>query len=162
MEGRSLSGYQKNKLWINDGAGKFQEVAEAVGGSLDLDSRSVVYADLWNRGVLDIIVASQNGPAKIYKTITANNKHWIGFKLEGVESNRSAIGAELELFWEGKSQLQTVSGGSGFSSQNQRRIYFGLGQYDRIEKLEVQWPSGKKQILESLPVDQLHIVKENR
>ena len=162
MEGRSLSGYQKNKLWLNDGAGKFREIAGAVGGGLDLDSRSVAVADLWNRGVMDIIVASQNGPVKVYKNNTADRNHWIAFKLEGTRSNGSAIGAELKLYWGGKRQLQVVSGGSGFSSQNQRPVHFGLGDHTSVDKLEIRWPSGIKQTVENPAVDQLHIVQEQK
>lgn len=160
MEGRSLSGYQENKIWLNDGAGKFQEVAGPVGGSLDLDSRAVVYADLWNRGILDLIVASQNGPVKIYKNQVREENNWMAFKLEGTASNKSGIGAQVELFWNGKKQLQVVSGGSGFSSQNQRPVHFGLGNNETVEKIEIRWPSGIKQIIESAAINQLHTVVE--
>lgn len=161
MEGRSLSGYQENKIWLNDGAGKFQEVAGSVGGSLDLDSRAVVAADLWNRGVLDIIVASQNGPIKIYKNHTTPDKQWIAVRLVGTQSNRSAIGTEVELSWNGNRQLQVVSGGSGFSSQNQRPVYFGIGDHKSVEKIEITWPSGIKQTIEDPEVNKLHTIKES-
>ena len=71
MKGRSLSGYQENKIWLNDGAGKFREVADAVNGSLNLDSRAVAYADLNRDGALEILVATQKGPIKVYRnTVT--------------------------------------------------------------------------------------------
>ena len=54
-------------------------------------------------------------------------RHWIDFELEGTASNRSAIGARVELHWNGQVQVQEVSGGSGFSAQNQRRLHYGLG-----------------------------------
>jgi hypothetical protein len=160
MNGRSLSGYQENKLWINDGAGSFQEVAGAVGGSLTLDSRAVAYADLWNRGVLDVIVASQNGPVKIYRTQADTQNNWISFKLVGTKSNRSAIGAEVLMYWNGKSQLQVVSGGSGFSSQNQRALHFGLGQHKSVDSVEIHWPSGIRQMIHNPAVNQHHIITE--
>src|SRR5437660_885036 len=65
MEGRSLSGYQQKRVWLNDGAGKFNDVAQAVGATDTYDGRSVVLADLWNRGVLDVIVTNQRGPLLI-------------------------------------------------------------------------------------------------
>ncbi len=160
MKGRSLSGYQDNKIWVNDGAGKFQEVASAVGGTLDLDSRAVAFADFWNDGTLDIIVASQNGPVKLYKNETTAGKNWIAFKLVGTGSNKSAIDAEVELFWDGKKQLQVVSGGSGFSAQNQRPLFFGLGNSDAVDKLEVRWPSGLRQTIEEPEINQLHTIVE--
>lgn len=160
MEGRSLSGYQENKIWLNDGAGKFQEVAGAVGGSLNLDSRAVVYADLWSRGVMDLIVASQNGPVKIYKNQVREEHSWVAFKLQGTGSNASAIGAQIELFWNGKKQLQVISGGSGFSSQNQRPVHFGLGENPEVEKAEIYWPSGLKQTIEAPEINKLHVITE--
>ena len=92
MEGRSLSGYQQKRVWLNDGAGKFEDVAQAVGATDNYDGRSVALADLWNRGVLDVVVANQKGPLLIYKNTVAPENKWIDFELEGTASNRSAIG----------------------------------------------------------------------
>ena len=160
MQGRSLSGYQENKIWLNDGAGKFREVASAVGGSLKLDSRAVVYADLWNRGTLDLIVASQNGPVKIYKNEVKEERNWIAFGLEGSVSNRSAIGAKVKVHWNGRQQVQVVSGGGGFSAQNMRPVFFGIGQSDAIEKVEISWPSGITQVLNDPGINRLHKITE--
>jgi hypothetical protein len=117
-------------------------------------------ADLWNRGVLDVVVAHQRGPLLVYKnTVTPENK-WIEFALEGTTSNRSAIGAEVTLFWNGEKQVQQVSGGSGFCAENQRRLHFGLGKDARIEKAVIRWPSGKVQTVDQLSPDQLYKIKE--
>ena len=67
MAGRSLSGYQQKRVWINDGAGQFFDVAQAVGVTDTYDGRAVALADLWNRGVLDVVTANQNGPLLLYK-----------------------------------------------------------------------------------------------
>lgn len=160
LEGRSLSGYQENRIWLNDGAGRFQEVARAVGGSLLLDSRGVAFADLWNRGVLDILVATQNSSFKIYRNHVKETNSWISFKLEGRESNRNAIGAEVELFWNGHSQVQVVAGANGFSAQNQRPLHFGLGENPIVEKVEIRWPSGEKQVIVSPEINKLHTITE--
>ncbi len=161
MDGRSLSGYQQKRVWLNDGTGKFVNVAQAVGASDVFDGRAVALVDLWNRGVLDVVVANQKGPLLIYRNnVTPENK-WIGFELEGAASNRSAIGAEVRLFWNGHQQVQNVSGGSGFCSQNQRRLHFGVGKKPRIEKAEIRWPSGKTQTIESPAVGQLYKIKES-
>jgi hypothetical protein len=160
MEGRSLSGYQTKHLWLNDGNGKFIDVAPAVGVTDTYDGRAVAFADLWNRGVLDIIVANQRGPLLIYKnTVTPGNK-WVEFALEGTKSNRSAIGAEVTVYWNGQQQLQEVSGGSGFAAQNQRRLHFGLGKTSGIEKVVIRWPSGKIQTIDNPAVDEIHALKE--
>jgi hypothetical protein len=160
MEGRSLSGYQQKRVWLNDGAGKFVNIAQAVGASDNYDGRSVALVDLWNRGVLDVVVANQKGPVLIYKNNAVPDNKWIDFELEGTSANRSAIGAEVRLFWNGKQQVQTVAGGSGFCAQNQRRLHFGLGKNPKIEKVEVRWPSGKIQTIDNPAPGTVNKVKE--
>ncbi len=90
MKGRSLSGYQRKRLWLNDGLGRFTDVAQVVGARDAYDGRAVALADLGNRGALDVIVANQRGPLLIYKNAVAPGRHWIQFELEGVRSNRGA------------------------------------------------------------------------
>jgi len=160
MDGRSLSGYQQKHVWLNDGAGKFVDVAQAVGVRDTYDGRSVALADLWNRGVLDVVVANQRGPLLVYKNTVAPGEDWIEFQLEGAKSNRSAIGAQITLSWNGQEQIQEVSGGSGFAAQNDRRLHFGLGKNPRIEKAIIRWPSGKSQILPGLLPDKLYKIEE--
>jgi hypothetical protein len=160
MQGRSLSGYQQKKVWLNDGAGRFTEVAQAVGVVDTFDGRSIAEADLWNRGVLDVVVANQRGPLLLYKNMVAPENKWIEFELEGTQSNRSAIGAQVRVFWNKQEQVQEVSGGSGFCAQNERRLHFGLGKNAQLEKVEIRWPSGKMQTLDSAEIGKLNKVKE--
>ncbi|MFN2596879.1 MAG: CRTAC1 family protein [Pyrinomonadaceae bacterium] len=160
MEGRSLSGYQQKRVWMNDGAGRFVDVAQAVGANDAYDGRSVALVDLWNRGVLDVVVANQRGPLLVYKNTAAPENSWIDFELEGTATNRSAIGAEVRLFWDGHEQAQQVAGGSGFCAQNQRRLHFGLGKSPHVERAEIRWASGKVQTIENPAVNQINKVKE--
>jgi enediyne biosynthesis protein E4 len=88
------------------------------------------------------------------------DNRWIEFTLEGTNSNRSAIGAEITLYWDGKEQLQQVSGGDGFASQNDRRVHFGLGKNPKIDKAVIRWPSGSVQTLDDLTPGRLYTVKE--
>lgn len=160
MEGRSLSGYEQNRLWLNDGAGQFQDVAPAVGAASDYDGRAVALVDLWDRGVQDIVVAHQRGPLLVYRNEVDPSHDWIAFELTGTESNRSAIGAEVELHWNDHTQVQQVSGGSGYASQNQRRLHFGLGPDADVEKAVVRWPSGTTQTIETPEPNSVHEVTE--
>jgi hypothetical protein len=160
MKGRSLSGYQQKKVWLNDGAGRFADVAQAVGATDVFDGRAVALVDLWNRGVLDVVVANERGPLLVYKNTAAPENAWIAFRLEGVESNRSAIGAQVTLYWNGQQQVQQVSGGSGFCAQNQRSLHFGLGPDARVEKVVIRWPSGKMQTIDAPATGQAHDIKE--
>ncbi len=160
MNGRSLSGFQHKHIWINDGAGAFREVAQQVGVSDVYDGRSIALADFENRGALDAVVANQNGPLLLYRNTVASGNKWIEFDLEGKASNHSAIGALVSVFWNGQQQLQVVSGGSGFCSQNQRRLHFGLGKVTHVDRVEIRWPSGKIQKLAGPGMNQNHKIEE--
>jgi hypothetical protein len=168
MKGRSLSGYQRKRLWLNDGLGRFTDVAQVVGARDTYDGRAVALADLGNRGVLDVIVANQKGPLLIYKNTVAPGHHWIQFELEGAPgstgsgkgSSRSAIGAQVELHWKNRKQVQQVTTASGFSAQNQRRLHYGLGDADAVDRVVIRWPSGREQTIERPAIDMLHHVKE--
>jgi hypothetical protein len=163
MNGRSLSGYEQKRVWVNDGAGSFREVAQLVGVTDISDGRAVALADFENRGVLDAVVANQNGPLLYYKNSVTPANHWIGFDLQGRVSNRSGIGTHVTLFWNGgreMQQAQEVSGGSGFCAQNDRRLHFGLGKADHVEKVEIRWPSGRVQTLAAPAIDRIHEIEE--
>jgi hypothetical protein len=160
MEGRSQSGYQQNKVWINSEAGVFADVTDYISNMPPYDSRAVAMVDLWNRGVLDVIVANQNKQASILRNEQSPGNNWVAFKLEGSESNRSAIGAKVTLVWDGYSQAQVVSGGMGFCSQNQRALHFGIGKSTLTEKAIIQWPSGREHILTTPEINTLHTIKE--
>jgi len=181
MGTRSLAGYQPKRVWVNDGAGRFVDVAQMVGATDRYDGRSVALGDFSGQGLLDVVVANQRGPLLFYRNEVASGRDWIAFTLEGgcvtdagadapayvssaanarACSNRSAIGAQVEVQWNGQRQLQEVSGGSGFCSQNQRRLHFGLGAGAKIDKVVVRWPSGKMSEMAAPEVNRLHQVKE--
>ena len=160
MQGRSLSGFQPPRVWLNDGRGRFVEVSQVVGATDRHDGRAVALADLWNRGVLDVIVANQRGPLLVYRNTVQPDRHWIGVELRGAAGNAGAIGAVVQLEWNGARQVQVVSGGSGFSAQNQRRLHYGLGPHAAVEQLVIRWPSGRRQVIESPEVDRVHVISE--
>ena len=160
MKGRSLSGYQRKRVWLNDGLGRFTDVAQVVGVTDTSDGRAVALVDLFNRGVLDVIVANQRGPLLIYKNSVQTGRHWIELALEGTASNRSAIGAHVDVTWDGKTQAQEIHGGNGFSSQNDRRLHYGLGGATKIDRIVIRWPSGRQQTIENPAIDRLLSVKE--
>jgi hypothetical protein len=169
MGARSLAGYQPKRVWINDGSAGFVEVAQVVGVTDRYDGRAIALADFAGRGALDAVVANQRGPLLLYKNDVAPDRQWIAFDLEGGCredkvpagcSNRSAVGAQVEVFWNGRQQLQEVSGGSGFCAQNQRRLHFGLGQPQTIERVVIRWPSGKRQELSAPQPGRVHKIQE--
>ena len=160
VRGRSLSGYQEDRVWLNDGSGRFRDVTRAVGAANTSDGRAVAFADLWNRGALDAVVANQRGPLLVYRTTATPSHGWIEFALEGTRSNRSGIGAEVLLYADGQRQLRQVEGGNGFAAQNQRRVHFGLGAASAVDSVVVRWPSGAAQVITAPAANAIHDVRE--
>jgi len=160
MRGRSLSGYQRKRVWLNDGLGRFTEVSQVVGASDTYDGRAVALADFGRRGVLDVVVANQGGPLLLYRNAVTPGRHWIQFALEGSASNRSAIGARVEVQWSGRRQVQEVTAASGFAAQNQRTLHFGLGSSQAIDRVVIRWPSGRQQTIDHPQVDMRHAITE--
>jgi enediyne biosynthesis protein E4 len=159
----SLSGYERSRVLLNRGEAGFVDVAQEAGVTDRLDGRAVAMADLFNRGLLDVVIANEKGRALLYKNMGQGVKagHWVEFKLVGTRSNRSAIGAEVtaEIGSGGARQRQVVDGGSGFCSQNDRRLHFGLGN-QHLGRVTIRWPSGEEQVLSDVAIDQLHVITE--
>lgn len=156
----SLSGYERSRVFIYRGLDGWIDVAALVGATDDYDGRAVAFADFSNRGALDVIVANQNQPALLYRNTPDSLNHWIAFKLVASHSNRSAIGAEVIIESGGTLQRGVVDGGMGFASQNDRRLHFGLGRREWVDRVVVRWPSGRRQVLQHLAADQFHTVIE--
>jgi hypothetical protein len=170
MGTRSLAGYQPKKVWLNNGSGGFVDVAQMIGVTDRHDGRAVALVDVGGDGALDVAVANQRGPLLLYQNQVVAAGQWIAFDLQGgcrdasaspPCSNRSAIGARVEVFWNGRRQVQEVSGGSGFCAQNQRRLHFGLGPGASVDRVVIRWPSGKTEELQAPQPGRVHKVEES-
>ena len=158
----TLSGFEQSRVFMNRGLAGWVDVASAVGVTDSSDGRAIALADLSNRGVLDVIVANQNQAAIVYRNQPDTAHHWIAFKLVATRSNRSAIGTEVVLEASGLTQRRIVDGGMGFASQNDRRLHFGLGKREWVDRVVIRWPSGTQQVLSHIAADQFHTVTEPR
>ena len=158
----SLSGYERSRVYLNRGVAGWVDVAQKVGVTDVYDGRAVALADLSNRGAVDVIVANQNQPAVLYRDYPDSTNHWIAFRLVGTRSNRSAIGAEVVLESGDLRQRRIVDGGAGFASQNDRRLHFGLGVREWVDRVVIHWPSGAKQVLLRPRIDSFVTVTEPR
>jgi hypothetical protein len=156
----SLSGYEPSRVYFNRGIAGWVDVAAKVGVTDLYDGRAVALADLSNRGALDVIVANQSERPILYRNYPDTTHHWIALQLVGTRSNRSAIGAEVLLEAGGLTQRRVVDGGSGFASQNDRRVHFGLGRREWVDRVVIYWPSGTRQVLSRPGIDQTLTVTE--
>ncbi|MEJ2082715.1 MAG: ASPIC/UnbV domain-containing protein, partial [Acidobacteriota bacterium] len=89
------------------------------------------------------------------------HRNWVEFLLEGVKSNRDAVGAQMRLTAGGRTQLSFVNGGNGFASQSTHRLHFGLADNREIQKVEIRWPSGQIQTFQNLAANRIYRIKEN-
>jgi hypothetical protein len=146
----------------NNGRGKFDDVSKSLGAELQrpIVARGAAYADFDHDGDLDLLISTNNGPAYLYRNDGGNRNHWTHLKLEGVQSNRSALGAVVTVESASGRQTQTVHSGSSYCSQSDLALTFGLGKDDRIKSLEVQWPSGKKDHYTNLESNRFLKVRE--
>jgi len=153
---------QPPHLFRNVGDGRFTEATDKVGEAFarPVVGRGAAYGDIDGDGDLDVAVTTNGGPAYLFRNDGASENAWIAFKLQGSASNREGIGAQIDLTAGGKTQSLVVKSATGYCSQNQLPVTFGLGPAARVDKVEITWPSGKKQILGTLAPRQTHTVTE--
>jgi hypothetical protein len=143
---RGNVGYaQPPLLFLNNGDGKFRDVAAEMGGGFDQPKvgRGLAYADFDRDGDLDLLVTTNNGQAYLYRNDQFAGNRSIRFRLVGVKSNRDAIGATVRIVSGGLSQSRMVKSGSSYLSQSELPLTFGLEKRDRVERVVIAWPSGR-------------------
>jgi len=159
MGERSLSGYQRDRLFHNQG-GVFRDEAPRHGLDSQRDGRGVAVADLDRDGRQDVFVANADAAPHLYRNRLPTGARWVAFQLEGRRSNRDAVGARLTLTAGGRRLVRWLDGGNGFAGQSSRRVHFGLGAAERAEALEVQWPSGERQRFAGFAAGRLYRIVE--
>jgi hypothetical protein len=143
---RGNVGYaQPAQLFLNQGNGKFRDVAPDVGGGFEKPrvGRGLAYCDFDRDGDLDILMTTNNGPAVLFRNDQLAGNHSIRFELEGTKSNRDAIGATVQIFTGDLHQSRMVRGGSSYLSQSELPVTFGLAKRDKIDRVVIDWPNGR-------------------
>jgi hypothetical protein len=162
---RGNVGYaQPAQMFENLGGGKFQDVAGEIGGGFDQPKvgRGLAVGDIDRDGDLDVLLTTNNGSAFLYRNDVSNGNHSIRFKLVGTESNRDAIGAMVRVFADGKQQTRMVRSGSSYLSQSELPVTIGVGKLQRIDRLVVEWPSGKTEQYPALRTGRAFQITENK
>jgi hypothetical protein len=150
---RGNVGYaQPPQLFLNRGKGMFREVAAEVGADFDRPrvGRGLAYADFDRDGDLDLLITTNNGPAYLYRNDQLSGNRSIRFRLVGTKSNRDGIGAIVRVFVGGSIQSRLVKGGSSYLSQSELPLTFGLEKRDRIDRVVIDWPSGRTEEYKTL------------
>jgi hypothetical protein len=149
-------------LYQNLGTGKFRDVSGHAGPALaeKHSSRGAAFGDIDNDGVVEVAINNQNEAPSLLKQSVNPTGHWVILKLIGVRSNRSGIGAQVKLVADGHPQYGEVRSGGSYLSQNDLRLHFGLGSAKQINRIEILWPSGVRQILRNQPCDRVLAIRE--
>jgi hypothetical protein len=149
-------------LFRNNGHGSFDDVSNWVGPDIrrPIVGRGAAYADFDHDGDLDIVVTANGGPAELFRNDGGNKNNWVNIRLVGRRSNRSGLGAVVRVESSSGKQWQTVHSGSSYCSQSDLALTFGLKQDRNISKLTVEWPSGKVQHFENVPINRFLTIDE--
>ena len=149
------------QLYRNLGHGHFEELFDEAGSAIlePHSSRGVAFGDFDNDGDIDMLVVNLGEPPSLFRNDISGKDHWIKIRAEGTVSNRSAIGARIEVAANGMKQTKEVQSQSSFVSCNDFRLHFGLGNALEAD-VTVRWPSGQRQSLSGLKADQLYTIKE--
>jgi len=157
---------QEHSIFRNLGKGKFADVSATAGPFFDAKTgvksvgRGAAFADYDNDGKIDVFIVNLGAPAVLLRNTTAGAGHWIGVHLVGRKSNRDGIGAQVEVVAGGIRQQRERTAGSGYLSQDDGRLHFGLGNATAIDSLTVTWPSGTVQTLNKVAADRVITIEE--
>jgi hypothetical protein len=148
-------------IFRNLGNSVFEELTESAGPGVAAVhcSRGCAFGDFDNDGDVDVLIVNLNEPPSLLRNDVSGKANWIKVKLEGVKSNRSAIGARVVVHYGGKTQAQAVLSQSSFYSCNDCRLHFGLGTA-AFADIEVFWPNGLHEAFKHVPANQLIRLKE--
>ena len=148
-----------NRLYRNNGNGTFSEVGSFAGVNDWGNGFGVTIGDYNRDGQVDIFLSNAGQRAKLFKNNGSGN-HWLALRLIGESSNRSAIGARVTAFANGKRQIREICGGSSYVSENSLEVYFGLGSASVVDSLIINWPSGIRQRFYNLATNQYMAINE--
>ncbi len=153
---------QANQLFMSQAGQRFVErTAEAGLAALPPRSwRGAAFADYDSDGDLDVAVVAIDDAAALLRNDGGNRASWIGFELRGRAPNTQAVGARVTLSAAGRRQIDEVRAGGSYAGQNDARLLFGLGAAARAERVDVRWPSGRRQALSNLQARRYHRIEE--
>ncbi len=153
-DGFSFSGYERDLVKLNDRNGRFIDVSGISGADSISDGRGTVYADFDNDGDPDIfLTAMQRKAHYLFRNNIGQDANYLRVELVGTNSGTDAYGAAVEIVTAGGSQRRIKMGGTGYLSQSDGRLLFGLGTDTTVDSLTIRWPSGLEQRLSSIPAN---------
>lgn len=153
-----------NGVLRNNGNFTFTDVGPGAGASFMAPKlhRGAAFGDFNNDGKIDIVVNTLNDKPQLFVNRTANGNHWLILKLVGTKDNRDGLGTKIKVTTTEGVQYNHATTAVGYSSSSDKRVHFGLGKAALVDKIELQWPTGVKQVLTHVKADQVLTVVEGR
>jgi hypothetical protein len=150
-------------LLRNTGHG-FEDISAYLGelSGLPMAGRGLATGDIDDDGLIDVVIASNDGRAYVLHNETKTEHHWITLQLVGSPSNRDGIGAEVRVTTAKTLQAATVTTGGSYQSASDKRVHFGLGEEKEVRSLEIRWPSGTRETLQLPSVDRFYVITEGK
>ena len=154
---------QRNLLFRNSANNTFTEVSETLGAGMKLEdvSRGATFADYDLDGDIDIVVTNSNTAPRLLRNDGGNRKNWLQLRLTATNSSPDAIGARVKITTGKLIQTREVRSGDGYLSQQDLTLHFGIGDYEQVDSIEVQWQNGTKQLIGSVSANQVLFLEEN-
>jgi hypothetical protein len=161
---RNVGYAQPPQLFLNNGKGSFREVGDQIDGGFSQPKvgRGLAIGDFDRDGDADILMTTNNGPAYLFRNDQTAGNRSIRFRLVGTKSNRDAIGAQIKVVSGGTMQMRIVRSGSSYLSQSELPVTFGLGKRDKIERMVIDWPSGRAEEFKDLVAGKTYQVTESK
>jgi hypothetical protein len=159
VEGFEATQYkQRDTVFLNHGDGTFQDVSSSAGPDLSVARahRGCAFADFNNDGRVDVVASSLGDTPELLENISPEENTWLILRLTGTKSNRDGIGAEIRL----GDQYNHMSSAVGYASSSHSGVHFGAGKRERIDRIEIKWPSGIRQELKDVRTNQILSVRE--
>jgi hypothetical protein len=149
-------------VYRNNANGTFMDISERAGPAIveRHAARGAAFGDYDNDGSIEVLINNQNEPPSLLKSARKPSGNWLILKLEGTRSNRSGIGARVRLTAAGRTQMDEVRSGGSYLSQNDLRLHFGVGKATRIDRIEIEWPSGVRQVETDIAANQIISIRE--
>lgn len=153
---------QEDQIFRNEGNGKFRDISLELGSYFkkELVGRGLCLGDYDNDGDIDAFIVNLNDQAVFLRNNKGNQNNWLTIKLVGTTSNRDGLGSMVKITSGGRVQTAQKVSTTGYLSQNDPRLHFGLGKSEIADKIEIKWLSGKLQVLENIKANQIITVKE--